>query len=77
MRKINFVVYYTSDNKQIKHTRFFDTDKAKKICDIKNDFGNAVKEIYITQKGVIFFNSIYKKNLEVADQEAAKKWIGE
>lgn len=64
-------------DKLVEHTRLFDTKKAKKICDVKNSFGHAVQEIYITEKGVIFMHNTGKGTLEVADQKKAMKWIGE
>lgn len=46
------VLTYTTmiDDKPVEKTRLFDTTKAKKICEIKNSFGNKVQEIYITKK---------------------------
>lgn len=65
------------DGKSVKHTKLFNTAKAKKICDITNTFGYKVQEIYITDKGVLFLHNMNKENLEVADQKQCKKWIGE
>lgn len=65
------------DGKPEEQTKLFDTTKAKKICDVKNSFNYVVREIYITQKGVLFFHNTNNDSLEVADQKACKKWIGE
>lgn len=66
------------DDKAVEQTRLFDTTKAKKICDVKNGFGNKVQEIYITDKGVVFlYTTTGSGKLEVADQKSIKKWIGE
>lgn len=65
------------DGKPVEQTRLFDTAKAKKICDVVNTFGYKVQEIYITEKGVIFFHDNNEDTLEVADQKQAKAWIGE
>ncbi|MCI9559345.1 MAG: hypothetical protein HFG52_08875 [Lachnospiraceae bacterium] len=66
------------DGKEVEQTRLFDTTKAKKICDVKNGFGNKVQEIYITDKGVIFLYTTTKSGkIEVADQKRIKTWIGE
>ena len=73
------ILTYTTmiDGKEVEETRLFDTAKAKKICDVKNSFERKVKEIYITEKGVLFLRNIKEGTLEVADQKQAKKWIGE
>lgn len=74
------ILTYTTmiDGKQTEKTRLLDTAKAKKICDVKNSFGNKVQEIYITGKGVIFlYTTAGSGKLEIADQKQIKKWIGE
>lgn len=74
------ILTYTTmiDDKAVEQTRLFDTTKAKKICDVKNSFGNKVQEIYITDKGVVFlYTTTGSGKLEVADQKQVKKWIGE
>lgn len=74
------ILTYTTmiDDKAVEQTRLFDTTKAKKICDVKNGFGNKVQEIYITDKGVVFlYTTTGSGKLEVADQKSIKKWIGE
>ncbi len=73
------ILTYTTliDGKPVEQTRLFDTQKAKKICDIRNTFKNKVQEIYITKKGMLFLHNINKNTLEVADQKQTKKWIGE
>lgn len=73
------ILTYTSivGEERVEKTRLFDTEKAKKICDVENTFGYKVQEIYITQKGIIFLHSINSKKLEVADQKKIKQWIGE
>lgn len=66
------------DGKSIEQTRLFDTAKAKKICDVKNGFGNKVQEIYITDKEMVFlYTTTGSGKLEVADQKSIKAWIGE
>ncbi len=66
------------DGKTAEQTRLFDTEKAKKICDIINTFGHKVQEIYITDKGIVFlYYTTGKERLEVADQKGIKAWIGE
>ena len=72
------ILTYTTmiDDKAVEQTRLFDTTKAKKICDVKNGFGNKVQEIYITDKGVVFlYTTTGSGKLEVADQKQVKKWI--
>lgn len=64
------------DGKTVEQTRLFDTEKAKKICGIKNGFGNEAKEIFITEKGMVFAHCIYDKKLEIPDQKEIKEWIG-
>lgn len=72
------ILTYTTmiDDKVVEQTRFFDTEKAKKICDVINTFGYKVQEIYITDKGIVFLQTKSGK-LKVADQKQVKKWIGE
>lgn len=66
------------DGKEVEQMRLFDTEKAKKICDVKNSFGNKVQEIYITAKGVIFlYTTTGTGKIGVANQKEIKKWIGE
>ena len=66
------------DGKEVEQTRLFDTEKAKKICGVKNGFNNTVQEIYITDKGVLFLhNTIGKGSIEDADQKRVRQWIGE
>lgn len=66
------------DGKNVEKTRLFDTAKAKKICDVKNSFGNKVQEIYITDKGMVFlYTTTGGGKLEIADQKSIKAWIGE
>ncbi len=65
------------DGRLEEQARMFDTEKARKVCDVKNSFGNKVKEIYMTGKGIIFLHDINEETLEVADQRKARKWVGE
>lgn len=65
------------DGKSVEHTQLFDTEKAEKICGVKNGFGNEIKEIFITKKRTVFIHYIYEKKLEIPDQKEIKKRIGE
>jgi len=66
------------EGKPVKQTRLFDTEKARKICDVINTFGYKVQEIYITNNGVIFLHTVTGTGkIEVQDQEKVKEWIGE
>lgn len=73
------ILTYTTmiDGKSVEHTKLFDTEKAKKICGVKNSFGNEIKEIYITKSEIVFIHDIYGKRLEIPDQKEIKKRIGE
>lgn len=62
--------------KPVEQTRLFDTSKARKICDILNDFNRPMQEIYITGKGTLFIYDKKHETIEVADQRKAKEWIG-
>ena len=64
------------DGKSVEKTRKFDTDKATKICNVRNSFNYVVQEIYITKGGILFFHNVNDKELKVADQKAVKEWIG-
>ena len=55
----------------------FDTEKSKKVCDIVNAFGYAVKTIFISDKGMLFIRDNNRKRLETADQDATRDYIGE
>lgn len=72
------ILTYTTmtDGKAEEKTRLFDTAKAKKICDVKNVFNYKVQEIYITEKGVVFFRNMNEDTLEIPNQKEVKKWIG-
>lgn len=66
------------DGKSVERTQLFDTKKAKKICDIKNSFGNKVQEIYITVKNTVFlYTTIGTEKIEIPNQKEIKAWIGE
>ena len=65
------------DGKEVEETRLFDTEKAKKICGIKNGFGYEATEIYITEKGVVFICHVTDKKITVPDQKDIKRRIGE
>lgn len=73
------ILTYTTiiDDKKVEKTRLFDTEKAKKICGIKNGFGYEVKEIYITEKGVVFIHHVKDEKITVPDQKDIKRKIGE
>lgn len=67
-----------TDGKAVEHTKLFDTAKAKKICDVKNSFGNKVQEIYITDNNTIFlYTTVGAGRIEIPDQKEIKKYIGE
>ena len=57
--------------------QLFDTNKSTKVCQVINAFGNPVQEIYLSPGGTLFVKEIREKKLSVADQAAAKKYIGE
>lgn len=66
------------DGESVEHTQLFDTTKAKKICDVKNSFGNKVQEIYITAKNIVFlYTTIGAGRIEIPNQKEIKAWIGE
>ncbi len=54
----------------------FDTEKSRKICDVVNEFGHAVKELYISTGGIIFCKYTETGEMYVEDQETAKDYIG-
>lgn len=35
-----------------------------------------MQEIYITEKGVVFFHNMNEDTLEIPNQKEVKKWIG-
>lgn len=73
------ILTYTTvtDGESAEHTKLFDTEKAEKICGVKNGFGNEIKEIYITKGEIVFIHDICGKRLEIPDQKEIRKRIGE
>lgn len=65
--------------KTAKERMMFDTEKSRKLFEVKNDFGFAVEETYISRKGIIFtkVNTKEDERLKAVDQEMAKEYIGE
>lgn len=64
--------------KSVENTQLFDTTKAKKICDVKNSFGNKVQEIYITDKDTVFLHTTTGSGkIEIPNKKGIKAWIGE
>ena len=65
------------DGKAREKPMLFDTEKSKKACDVVNKFGYAVQTIFLSEKGLLFIRDNNRKKLELADQETARKYIGE
>lgn len=64
-------------DKKIEENLLFDTEKSKKICDVKNAFGYTVQEIYLSSGGIIFAKNKNRENLQTVDQGEAREYIGE
>lgn len=58
------ILTYTTmtDGKAEEKTRLFDTAKAEKNLRCKNAFNYKVQEIYITEKGVVFFHNMNEES---------------
>lgn len=65
------------DGKLEKNMLLFDTEKAKKVMDIRTPLGAKAGEIYISFKGILFMTNIKTGKLEICNQEKAKLWIAE
>lgn len=64
-------------DKTTEESLMFDTDKSKKICDVKNSFNYTVQEMYLSPGGIIFIKNTKPESLEMTDQRQAMKYIGE
>lgn len=68
----------SEDGTRNKRRLLFDTDKSQKVIDVPNDFGNTIATIWLSPGGILFKENKAKKDkLEIMDQEAAKRYIGE
>lgn len=64
-------------NKTVKEKLLFDTEKSRKVCEVKNIYGFVVEEVYLSAGGVIFSKMTNTERLIVKDQELAKEYIAE
>lgn len=66
------------DEKKVEEKRIFDTNKAKKVCTVKNSFKYEIETIYLSNNGILFIkdNNTEKLNLPFS-QEELLKWLGE
>lgn len=76
MKAVLTVLRKDGDN-TTEESLMFDTDKSKKICDVKNQFNYAVQEMYLSPGGIIFVKNTKPESLEMIDQRQARKYIGE
>lgn len=75
--KAILTVMQKDKNKIIEESLLFDTEKGRKICDIKNSFNVIVQELYLSLGGILFIKNKRSGKLEVPDQDKAKKYVGE
>ncbi len=76
MKAILTVKNKVAEDKATEERLLFDTEKAIKICDVKNEFGHIVKEMYLSPTGIIFSKYTKPEGLYVEDQKAAEEYIG-
>lgn len=72
MRAVLTVTRKDGDN-ITEESLMFDTDKSKKICDVKNQFNYAVQEMYLSPGGIIFIKNTKPESLEMIDQKAGEE----
>lgn len=60
---------------QCEEMRLFDTETATELCGIKNDWGNEVKQLYISPHGILFTVS-EEEGISVGYQEVWEKYLG-
>lgn len=76
--KAIFPVTKTDENgKTHEEMLMFNTETAKKLCDVVNTFGYHVQTIYLSPGGMLFAANDTGNKLETLDQNAARKYIGE
>ncbi len=76
MKAILTVKNKVTDSKTTEERLLFNTEKARRICDVKNEFGHVVKEMYLSPTGIIFSKYTKPEGLYVEDQKAAEEYIG-
>lgn len=55
----------------------FDTETAKKVCGVKNSFGNTVEEVYLGPNGTLFLYDIKLEKIKTWNEKDIEKYIGE
>lgn len=72
------ILTYTTmtDGKAEEKNEAFRYSEGEKNLRCKNAFNYKVQEIYITEKGVVFFRNMNEDTLEIPNQKEVKKWIG-
>ena len=76
MKAILTVKNKVADGKTTEERLLFNTEKENKICDVKNEFGHVVKEMYLSPTGIIFSRYTRPEGLYVEEQKAAEEYIG-
>lgn len=78
MKAILPVTFKVSDEETKTEMMLFDTDKATKVCDIKNSFDFAVDTVYMSNSGIFFQVDNVKNIVSLpVSQEDMKRWIGQ
>ena len=76
MQAILSVEIKNQDGSRENKRLLFDTEKATKVCDVTNEFGYAVKTIFLSPGGWLFLSNNNKKELAVANQKETRDYIG-
>ncbi len=75
--KAVLTVMKKNKDKTTEESLLFDTEKSRKICDVKNTFDVIVQELYLSPRGILFTKDKRPEKLKVPDQDTAKKYVGE
>ena len=78
MRAVLPVSKKNPDGSSTEDMLLFDTETATELCSVLNEYGNEVEKIYLSPGGILFKEDMNRKGkLQVGNQEAVKKYIGQ
>lgn len=78
MKAILPVTFKVSEEETKTEMMMFDTEKATKVCDIKNSFDYAVDTVYMSNSGIFFkIDNVTDIISLPISQEDMKRWIGQ
>lgn len=78
MKAILPVTFRISEEETKTEMMLFDTEKAIKVCDIKNSFDFAVDTVYISNSGIFFKVDNVQNIVSLPiSQDEMKRWVGQ